>query len=115
MHAARVRRPAMRIGRVLGIVTTLASCSLHDDEPTMASRADCEELRRIEAKLVVAAASPAKAAPRIRAELDRHALNLAGVGGEVALQRCTTERTIASIDCARRATALDELDRCRGL
>lgn len=115
MLAARVRRPAMRIGRVLGIVTTLASCSLHDDEPTMASRADCEDLRRIEAKLIVAAASPAKGAPRISAELERHALNLAGVGGEESLQRCTTERTIASVDCARRATALDELDRCRGL
>src|SRR5687768_15127335 len=79
----------------------LSGCSVFDEAPRMATRADCEDLRTIEAKLMVAAGGPTEKTPAVLAELARHKKNLSSLGGEEWLARCQNERTAASIECAR--------------
>ena len=78
----------------------------------MATLEDCQELRAIEARLTVAAGAPNEKSARVIAELERHERNLAAVGGEESLERCTSEQPASAIDCARTAKTLVELESC---
>ena len=97
---------------VIGLVFLVAACSLENSGPAMATREDCQELHAVEAKLTVEAGAPADRNLRIAAELARHQKSLAATGGEESLQRCMSDRTSASIDCARQASSLAELGLC---
>jgi len=90
----------------------VAACGSHESGPAMATKAQCEELRAIEARLTIEGAAPAQRTERVAAELSRHQMSLATAGGEESLKRCMSERSAASIDCARRASSLTELARC---
>ena len=97
---------------LLLLLSSLSGCSGQDESSAMATREDCEELRAIEARLVVASAMPARPTAAMAAELARHQTNLSAAGGEESLARCMEERTAASVACARRAKNLDELGVC---
>jgi hypothetical protein len=102
----------MRKTSVLVMMACLAGCAAEEGGPAMATRQDCHELRAIEAKLVLASAEPKQGSSRVNAELARHENSLATVGGDDAIVACTKERTAASVDCARRAKTLVELEDC---
>jgi hypothetical protein len=98
---------------VLGMWLSLVlACSIEDAGPRMATKKECEELRSTQARLVTAAGAPVDGTRRESHELAQHAKSLALAGGEEWLVRCTKDRTAASIECARQAVNLHQLERC---
>lgn len=95
------------------LVSLLLSSCVGTDEPRTATREECAELRRIEARLTVAAGSPAKKTPEVAAQLSRHEKSLSSLGGDEAIARCMKEVKPALIECSRSARTLPDLDRCR--
>jgi hypothetical protein len=102
----------MRMATMLVSMLLCAACAANDG-PQMATREDCSELRAIEARLTVAAGAPAAKTTEVAAELARHEKNLSAVGGEESTVRCMKEMTAASIECAKEARSLSDLERCR--
>lgn len=78
----------------------------------MATKEECEALRSIEARIAVSAGAPSDRGGRAARELARHESNLAAAGGEGWLAQCMKERTSASVDCARQARSMVDLESC---
>jgi hypothetical protein len=108
----RVMRTLVSAFIVIGCLSFLMACAAEGDAPVMATREECEALRSIEARIAVSAGAPTDRQGEAAKELARHESNLAATGGEDWLLQCMKERTAASVECARQARSMADLESC---